>query len=311
MSIGSRLLCLELTAILRRGRWCGVAPRQRPELGVGVAEEKAGVLQHGEERRGVEPLGGSAPAALGLGEESVGVGRGDAGEWGREHTHQVAIVVGVGQRSQGVDGEADDVRRREVRRCAQFVGNAGGAERFFELPPVAADAAQHDGDVAGAVPCLGTVAASDEGGNLAHDRGCLVGGVLLAVSMHNRHVGIAALGYQLRRGEPVPVEEPIGAGEDGSEGAVVLAQLHAVATPLPLVFKERRQGAAEREDGLVGIADHGQPRVGAMVLHQLGDQLDLGCVDVLVFVDDHIAELLGELRAEGVVASRAGAGTGR
>ena len=45
---------LELGAVLWRRRRVGVAPRQRPALGVGVAEEEAGVLQHREERGGVQ-----------------------------------------------------------------------------------------------------------------------------------------------------------------------------------------------------------------------------------------------------------------
>ena len=96
-------------------------------------------------------LGRGAAAPFGFGEEAVGVGRGNAGEGRREHADQVAVVIGMGERPERVDGEADDLGRREVRRRADLVRDAGGAQRLFELASVAADAAQDDGDVAGAV----------------------------------------------------------------------------------------------------------------------------------------------------------------
>ena len=45
-------------------------------------------------------------------------------------------------------------------------------------------------------------------------------------------------------------------------------------------------------DGLVRIADHRQSWVGLMMLNELRDELDLGRVHVLIFIDDHMLELL-------------------
>ena len=129
----------------------------------------------------------------------------------------------------------------------------------------------------------------------------------LVVALEHAHrlalaqLGEQALGKQLGVGP----DDVVGGAQDGGGGAVVLLQLDDLEARKVLrqALEVVQRGAAPAVDALVVVADGGEV---ALAADQQLQQLVLGGVGVLVFVDQHVGQaLLPLLRHRLVLAQQA------
>src|ERR1700680_3929303 len=115
--------------------------------------------------------------------------------------------------------EPDDVGRRKVGRRAHLMRYACCSERVLELAAMAANAAQHDGNVTGMVARRARAVRGHEFCDLPDYLRGLVGRILLVLAMRHRNIGIAAVWDERSSVESIPLEKAIRASQNRTERA--------------------------------------------------------------------------------------------
>ncbi len=217
----------------------------------------------------------------------------DAALGGGSGAQKGRVVVWVGQQAQPGAQVFDFGALKKPSAARHLIRYLRLAQGGFDRARLVVGAVQHGKVLVGFVWAVGGRAAQ-----ALDARDHALGLVLLVVAgLHPHRLALAEFAPQ-----PLGVElgiggdDVVGGAQYGAGGAVVLLQLDHLQRRkiLRQALEVVQRGAAPAVDGLVVVADGGEVRARA---HQQLEQLVLGGVGVLVFVDQHMAELRLPARA--------------